>query len=619
MRHTATLRLFNAIQTENKNKRHGDTDILGMTIKNGYILDPAINPTSDILNEIESIVGISGEKANQAFHKSWAIIQDTPQEALWTQALVHYITTYGYENMGMFREDTVYIPHEKLELPEMKSDLPLTVIKAMTEGEILKGIIGLGASGIALSQETLDDIMAIVKDNEFESVWFIGTIKNRELQALLYDYWGIVPSEPVEFLRHLISKLTDESLLIKNDYLIGKIKESDGKFLDELLKKAPADLASIFYRFKPLFLAMKSISNNRSFFNRLRKVAVKLHKPMPEDYLNNVTCRIKHGKLDLDELNRKLEGASIFRKIRLANALKFRENSGNSILYRVRNGRGWATDFKWHGDVEAAIGVVTASIVDSVAENIKGKTIYIPSNVHYTLPATEKQFTGFLPMGSYIAVPEDMIVGVHWYDTDHYIDLDLSVIGVSGKTGWDSIYKSEENQVLFSGDMTTAPKPKGASEFFYLKKGTQEPKIVMLNFFNFRGDEVEAKIIVAHDKPSNFDKSYMVDVSNIIASANVNINKKQNILGLIVNEGGENRFYFANVSIGNSITSSANDQAKHVRQYYVKNLMSLLGLGSIFIAAGAKIVHEKPEGDFIDLSPEALNKTTIIDLIKDNG
>ena len=340
----------------------------------------------------------------------------------------------------------------------------------MDADEILKRIINLG-SGIALAQETLDDIMTIIKFNKYDGA-FVEEIGNRELKALLYDYYGLVPSDPIEFLRHLISKLTDESLLIKNDDLIEKIKNSNGKFLDILLKDAPDNLASIFFRFKPLFLAMKSISNNKTFFNQLRKKANRLHTPMPEDYLNSITSQIKHKKLDLDRFTQKIEKASIFRKIRLAYALNYRLSSESSIVYHVRNGSGWATDFNWPDGLEEntqqALDIVSASIADDIRKNVNGKTFYIPANIHYALPATEKQFTGHLPTGSWVSVPEDLIVGIHWTNTKkRRIDLDLSIIGVSGKIGWDASYRSKERDILFSGDVTDAPAPRGASELFY--------------------------------------------------------------------------------------------------------------------------------------------------------
>jgi len=614
----ATLRLFNAVQVDNKHNQDIPISVHERTVKNGYILDRSVRPDNSLLDIIENIIGISGEKANAAFHKSWSIIQDSSMEALVIQQMIHYFTTYGFEQLGIYQESAVYIPREILELPAIKEDIPLIVIKAMNAHEILKRIMSLG-SGIALAQETLNDIMTIIKANNYDGA-FVQEIGNRELKALLYDYYGLVPSDPIEFLRHLISKLTDESLLIKNDYLIEKIKNSNGKFLDILLKDAPDNLASIFFRFKPLFLAMKTISNNKTFFNQLRKNANKLHVPMPEDYLNSITSQIQNGKLNLDDFAQRVEKARIFRKIRLAYALKHRIHTKGSIVYRVRNGRGWATEFEWPDNLkkitQQALDIVLVSIADDIRENVNGKTFYISSNIHYALPATEKQFTGHLPTGSYISVPKDLIVGIHWTNTKRRIDLDLSVIGESGKIGWDADYRSNDRSVLFSGDVTDAPAPHGASELFYLKKGTQEPRILTVNYFNFQDkDEVECKILAAHESPKKFGNNYMVDVNKIIADANIKISKKQTILGLIVNINGENRIYFANVSVGNSITSVGNVQSTHARKYLIGSTVSSLDFRKILSMAGATVVDKIPGGEYCNLSPEVLDKATIIDLI----
>ena len=41
--------------------------------------------------------------------------------------------------------------------------------------------------------------------------------------------------------------------------------------------------------------------------------------------------------------------------------------------------------------------------------NVKGKTIYIPEYIDYTLPATEKQFIGYFPCGTFITISNDMV------------------------------------------------------------------------------------------------------------------------------------------------------------------------------------------------------------------
>jgi len=615
----ATLRLFNAVQVDFKQEFEIPQFIFERTIKHGYLIDPSILPDRDILRAIERVVGISGEKANAAFHKSWSVIQNKSMESLITHQIIHYITTYGFKELGIYSEDTVYIPHEILDFPDIKDDIPLIAIKAMNRDEILERIISLG-SGIAIAKETLYDIMSIISFNKYD-VSLVENISNRELITMLHSYYCIAPTDPMGFLRHLIYQLTRESLLIKNDDLIKKIKKSDGIFLDKMLKDAPHNLASIFFRFKPLFLAMKSISRNKTFFNQLRKKANKLHIPMSEDYMNSITSQIKLNKLDIELFAEKLKNTSIYRKVRLSYNLNYRLNSENSIVYRIRNGKGWATHFNWGKELEAktqqALNIILASIADDIREKVNGKTIFIPANVHYALPSSEKQFIGHIPIGSWISVPNDLIVGIHWTNTKMgSTDLDLSLIGEQSKIGWDSEYKSEEGNILFSGDVTDAPLPHGASELFYIKEGLPEPQIIMVNNYNYEPeDPVNYKIIAAHKNAKNFDKNYMVNVKNIVFSANMTISEEENVLGLIININDENRIYFANVSVNDSITSSRNLHTMHARRYLIATTINSISLSKIFKIAGATVVHKTPdEGEFWDLSPEKLTKNTFIDL-----
>jgi hypothetical protein len=341
---------------------------------------------------------------------------------------------------------------------------------------------------------------------------------------------------------------------------------------------------------------------------------------MPTDYLNNVTSQIKRYK-KLYTLDTHLKNATIFRKIRLAYALQNRLNSCDSIVYKIRNGKGWATEFTWPSYLEDSTEVVLETVLNSISvdimSNVYDKILYIPEYVHYTLPASEKQFTGNFPTGSSISVPEDMIVGIHWMNTIHKVDLDLSVIGESGKTGWDASYRSNNRRVLFSGDVTSAPKPNGASELFYLEGCQNEPRILWVNYFNFCSDGVPAKILVAHEKVTKLNKNYMIDVNNILATANINISKKQTMLGLIAGVDNDNRFYFSQTSIGNSISARVDRISTMSRKYLVNTLINSIDLKDVLLRAGAIITDKVPMNDnYIDLSPESLTKTTIIDLLQ---
>ncbi|MEM7782353.1 MAG: hypothetical protein AAF623_03300 [Planctomycetota bacterium] len=622
----ALLRLFRAIQVEDKSQRSEVSNTLARTAQHRYLIDPAIAADESTFKAIESVLTLNSVQLNSAFHKSWKTIEDLSLEALVLQQIVHYATTYGYESLGIFDSDLVYIPKEKLEIPELESQVPLIRIKAMTAAEIQSAILSIG-SGVALAENTLNDIMAVVESIPFDPS-VIEQIDNHELNTRLRDLFGIVPKDPVAFLRYVISKLTDESLLIKNSSLIDKIKDANGKFLDELMTKAPDDLGSIFYRFKPLFLAMKSISRNKTFFNRLRKRAIVQNRPAPVDYLNNLTALIKQNQLDRSQLSRVLKKANNFRKIRLANALRYRistsQSKVNSIVYRIRNGRGWATDFTWpkkqNLQAQEALSIVLNSLASSIRTRLEGKIVLIPAHVEYAMPATEKQFTGNFPTGSYFSVPEDLIVGIHWQNTNRRIDLDLSLLGLGGKLGWDGSLRSHDNSLLFSGDMTDAPGPKGATELFYIKKAMKDPQLLMVNYYNYSANSmVPTQLIVAQEKTKRFGMNYMVNPNKVIALSNLQIERRQNILGMIASVDGENRVYFANMAVGNTISSKKGASTTHSRNYLRHQLLNPLSLREVLDLAGAEIVTDREEGngnELIDLSPDRIDKLTLIQLIQ---
>jgi len=90
---------------------------------------------------------------------------------------------------------------------------------------------------------------------------------------------------------------------------------------------------------------------------------------------------------------------------------------------------------------------------------------------------------------------------------------------------------------------------------------------------------------------------------------------KQKILGLLVVSPDESRFYFSEISIGQSITSSGNKYTEQARKYLFNFYTNTISLNEILILAGAEIVREMESVD-IDLSPENLEKDKIISLFK---
>lgn len=625
------LNLFKALPIEKIGKKEPSNELLKKTIKMGFIFSSEVifnyseKDLNSIIIEIEKIIGLDPTKLNSTFHKSWGRVKDTPMEILVIEQILHYMTTYGFESLGIYNENTIYIPTEELKIPRLNIDkIPLVVIKGYTKEEFKEKVFKLLSSGIALADNTKNDIVNIstfLGINEEE----LTKIKNKEVRVILFDFLDLIPKNPVEFLRFVIYKATKKTLIIKDKETISEIKNNQNVETLKLFKKYSdiyglKHLAEIFFRFKPIFLAFRTNLEMKRIVNKIRRLADVYHKPMSEDFLNNVTGNIKNNNLDLNKLKDELSKVNIFRKVRLAYSLKFRTFNPDNIMYKIRNGKTFLKEFEKQPveNYQESLNIILKSISDDLKGKVYGKKIYIPKTITYTLPATEKQFINNFPSGTCVTIPKKMIFGIHWFDVGHNrIDLDLSLINNEGmKIGWDSFYRDAGGDILFSGDMTSAPLPNGATELFYVQSNVNMTAILFVNYFNFNQSiEVPFKIIVGADnRVTNFDKKYMLNQNNVISVENTNINTKQKILGLLVTNQNECKFYYVNSNLSGSITSKQDPLTNKSRQFLFDFYFGTITLNEVLVNAGAILVDSKEDCE-IDLSPEALEKDTIINLI----
>jgi len=624
----SVIRLFKALPITTEEKKQPSKELMLETMRRGFILSPQVVANYPDIKYVISLIseeyGLTAEQLNSSFHKSWEKIKNAGIEQLVLEQILHYITTYGFEYFGICDKDSVYIPRERLELPLLDVDgFSFVVIKGYTNSELKEKLMKLLNMG-ALKEQTVKDVVDIAT--------FVGitekdikNIKNRETKIALYEYLDILPSDPIEFLRYLIYKTTGQTLLIKNKKTIEDIKENTSitslSLYESYAKTYGLErLAEIFYRFKPLFLAFKgkNMKLNR-YINKTRKLAPANHKPMKKDYLNTVTEQVKNLTLDYNTFKNELSKASIFRKIRLAYALKYRTKNVDSILYKIRNGRSYATSFSFDQQrgAELIYNHVYKSIIEDLRKTVKGKKIYIPENITYALPATEKQFVGNLPSGTCITVPHDMIFGIYWDNVGYNrIDLDLSLMNAHiGKIGWDSRYRTEEREILFSGDVVDSSH--GASELFYIQKQSYGNYIMHVNYYNYNKNiSVPFKIIVAEEKPRQFNNNYMINPNHVKAISKTVIDQKQTILGLLETTPEECRFYYVQTSTGKCITSRSSKLTEQSRRYLFNYYTDTLSLNEALHDAGALLVKNKEEAE-IDLSIETLERDTILNLIYD--
>lgn len=618
-------------------------------LKYGLLIPNTAN--DEIVKEAIEMYGKDGSKWNQTFHKDFEIVRNAPIEDLITQQIIHYITTYGFESLGMYDSDLVYIPNEKLEIPELEvENIELITIRPLTNEELTEKLMVLLTSGIALSEQTIKDIMVLsdyIDKDRFDE------IKNKEIKTALYEKYNIMPKNPDEFLRYLIYKTTGSTLKINNREMIEKIKNSNKVEALAMLRaylgrNGYNKLSSIFLRNKDLFLAYKVqkdeqihyskpiIKEMNYIINQLRKKAKEYHKPLKKNILDCLTD--ENQEIDLTQLLKELDEITIFRELRILNGIKYRLEGSKSIVHKIRNGKSYVRTLgnkssTYDGRVGMIYECVYSHLIERLKNKVKGKTICIPKNIEYAVPTTEKMFSGNIPDGSYIEVPrtDNMVYGVYWKNIangkskssfygeetrkgEERVDLDLKQMNKSEVFGWDARYRSDNSDILFSGDMTDAQLPNGASELFYVGRnyGYGAFLITLNNFTNSsnRADiPFEFVIAKATHKPQQ-RVYYALNPNNILEKLDMVIKKDEGtkIVGFIT-IGDTIRFYFNDFSAGANVrTSSRNEITMGAFDYLQSYSKTQLKLKDVLKDAGA-IITDK----------ELLEKTIVKEVRDENG
>lgn len=642
------LKLFNAILLE------GNDTSLVITDQNKvvkYLFSKGICPTPEVLKVLstlpmetlrrfswKTIRGV--DDWNKTFFTSWVQISKMSDFEKIVHQLMHYITVCLKDNQ---LTDLVYVPNTKQEFEQFPEGFKLFVLKGYTRDELIEKLDKMISSKVALKEETLEDIYDAYGYLGEDWKRILDISKNKEFSIIVCDKEGIVPNNPVEFLRYYLYKATGKTLLIKDRETLSYLKHpinTNSKSLNKIFKQyvnregGELQLAKIFNRFKPIFLTIRKHSNDeeiKSMVNKISKLSKIHHKPMPEDFLNSITRILRNGDyLDTSRLKEELKRAPIFRVIRLYNALNLLSYDDPKV-YHIRNGKTWVEEEKRapvlrDSKILYVYACIREAVVAKVKDNIVGKTFYIPSRICYSAPTTTKDFVGNIPVGSSFSYTptERPVIGVYWENGEHKrVDLDLSCFSLNGlKTGWNG---SHRGSAMYSGDITDAPI--GASE---LLRFSQEPEEygIYLNFYNscdLPDEEVAYDMVFAFDSDhafSTFQKNQrdikMFAPENIITQiGDLSIGDRQQTLGIVgvTDKGSTFTFYSGNAK---NLRVAIRDARQVSELNYLRyNLRNRYSLESILVDAGATIIRsiEDYDGEYIDLSPENLEHDTLISLL----
>ena len=290
---TSLIKFFGTALVENNNVAFNTVNNFAM--QRGYIVHP------DVCNDsVMSFLKEITVNPNATFYKTWADITSKTRIELLFDQLLHYATTYGTN----FAFGNGYVPNDSdySDVPEFKN---FKVILPITVEELTTKCLGVLQIGIALKQETMTVLADCVCDNMDKDSIDVDSISNREALVYICGKMNIYPKNPMNLFRYIIYCTTDQTMIINNDEMFDMIAKSSKPFDltildDETLK----GLSSIFLRYKELFCAFKhngigyiicnsirkklNVKTNSYVVNKLRKLAVKYHKPMVVGFWQNV-------------------------------------------------------------------------------------------------------------------------------------------------------------------------------------------------------------------------------------------------------------------------------------------------------------------------------------------
>jgi hypothetical protein len=604
------IKAFGVCTTESKQLNNKDY-VFSEALKRGYLIIYPELINEDVIRFIES----ETVDYNSTFYKSWKQMKSKSRFEQFIDQVLHYATTYGTD----FQSEFVYKCNDddRSDVPDIKT---YKVIGLATIKEVVERCIGMLTSGIAMSNDMVTTCVDYIVDHKawIPSDFAVEDVQNREAMIQLCDRLGIHPRRGLEIVRWMVYKATGNALLIKDRKTIEAIKANSGVINFGIFDERDlTELSKVFFRFKPIFLAFKTSVWNKKIINDIRRMADKNHVPMREGFWQTVLGERK----DLNEVYDRLGELTSFKIVSLLQTIRERfllAKDGGKNAYFIRNGKAWVDndgasvvlDEKY---LNGVFGVLYAELVDRLRK--KAGVVRFPSSIDLACPVSEKKFAGNLPYGSAYKMSNHNYFGIYWRESDGTRDFDLSFTDASGyKIGWNAAYRSGE-EVLFSGDMTTA-RPE-ATEILYFKGGTRQEGVLWNN--RFSGQEgSKFRYFMGRQEIDYLDKNYMVDPNTVEFEEWTTSERREEMMGVVM----DNKIYPCKFGFGQSIVSrgfSSVDKFDMMK----RKLHSVIDLKTLLLDAGftewkAEMTYVDENGETKQVVPDydftALDKDTLINL-----
>ena len=579
-----------------------------ISIQSGYVIHPECC-NEDTLEFAQELY----RNYNSTFYSCWEQVENTPFELLYINQIMHYASTYGTD----FQGEPFIINDKPVEVPYTS----FTIIKPATDEEIFNRCKNMITSGIALKSSTAEMVIECMLKYPLLCVEVDPEdIANKEARCVWYDLTDTTPDDKFELMRFLMYKNTGSPMIVKDKETIYKIgcKRYD---LDVLTRSQIESLSEIFYRFKPLFLAMRKQSDvNKKIVNQMRRLAKENHKPFKAGFWETVLSTNDYKIIK--EVRERVSELTNFKIIQLVQAARERLISSNvegPTMYQIRNGKVFLKENECtilnsrYYFYEDFMGVLIQQLIKNLSK--KACTFKYPENVKLTCPSSEKNFIGAFPFGTSFTMNDRNFIGIYWKNEWGTRDFDLSSIDISGnKVGWNATMRSQDNLLVHSGDMTCADPE--ATEYLLCKGNCPDSIIYVNRYSGSNGSKFE--LLYGSEPNGNMRPTYdnykvlpyMVDPNNLKIREMITSDSAQKMMGVIVD--GEMRLM--DLRLNDSAVSRYNKNFQDMIKVIRKKTMCYIDLKTILLKAGFKERKRDTKDNPIQLDLTNLDKDTLIDL-----
>lgn len=604
------IKFFKLVAVSYDEKLHDAVKVNEAAMKCGYIVHPDAC-TSDVLKFLET----QEVNLNSTFYKNWATVEKLSELEMYILQMLHYMSTYGTDYTGP--------TFTMNDIPDEMQFSKFTLLMPCSERDLFERVSGMLNANVALAESTLDLLVEQLSLFYEKYGWKtdVDEVGNYEALARLCKLYNVLPSQPLSLFRYLVYCASGSSLVIKSSSAFSDIVNNVDGVAADILESLNAEqlrgLSSIFYRFKPLFLAMRrnAVEHDRpkakGAINEIRRLARRYHKPLKAGVLESILNADHSTEIISSAI---AEETNLFKLIKLANYLEQKINPSSYEVYLVRNGKVFIKGSRKETHSDSHVLNIADMINSRIMELLKAKskgaaakalTVKFPADIDLAAPCSEKMFVGNVPYGSSYTLLTNNYIGIYWKNSWGTRDFDLWMVDQDGNhLGWAANHKSD--QVMFSGDMTNADPE--ATEIFYGKDKWPDCTIRVLRFNGEQGSKY--RLFFGNDNITDLSLNYMVNPDSIRFQEDMISDKKEQVVGII----HDKKVYFSSINAGNKRIPDL-PESFTFESALGEKFSSYIKLKNLMLQAGF-IEYDENSGTEPDIDLENLSKDTLITLFK---